>query len=183
MGRRFLLVGARKTSHARGSFVSDSVLFCSGKDFADLADDLLGSGCQFRFCARGMSMHPFIQDGDVLLVEPLGGRIPIIGDVLLCRGHRGNVYAHRLLHSVPSYGDGDLIVTKGDNSRHSDRAIDFRNVLGRVVAIENGARRISLGAFHVQVLVWVWSRMSPWSARLRIRFRRHRWLFRLVPRP
>ncbi len=34
---------------------------------------VLERGAQFRFTARGSSMHPLIRDGDVLTVESLAG--------------------------------------------------------------------------------------------------------------
>ncbi|MBN1814782.1 MAG: S24/S26 family peptidase [Anaerolineae bacterium] len=128
-------------------------------------------------------MHPFIQDGDVLVVEPLYGQRPGIGDVLLCRGHQGRLYAHRLIRFARSHQDGGTLVTKGDSSRHFDRPIDPAGVLGRVTAIENGGGKVSLRGLRARALARLWSRLSPGSAWLRNLLRRHRRLLELVPRP
>lgn len=159
--------------------MSSPALLCSGGDFAQMADDLLGSGCHIRFCVRGWSMHPFIQDGDLLTVEPLGGKTPRVGDVLLCQGERGRLYAHRLIRS----GQAGTLTTKGDHALYFDKPIDLASVLGRVTAIENGAGSASLTGLRGRLLARAWGWLSPVSAWLRPHLRRHRWLLALLPRP
>ena len=56
----------------------------NGPDFRRLAGEILAAGNRVRFQAGGESMHPFIQDGDILEVAPLSNSLKIkIGDVLL----------------------------------------------------------------------------------------------------
>jgi hypothetical protein len=52
-----------------------SELFLTGPVFIELLHATLAKGVPFPFRARGSSMHPFIKDGDVITVSPLGERI------------------------------------------------------------------------------------------------------------
>ena len=60
----------------------ESELFLTGPVFIELLQATLAEGAPFTFRARGSSMHPFIKDGDVITVSPLGEDSPGLGDVV-----------------------------------------------------------------------------------------------------
>ena len=57
-------------------------LFLAGPVFIGLLQTAMAKGAPFSFRARGSSMHPFIRDGDVITVSPLGEGSPGLGDVV-----------------------------------------------------------------------------------------------------
>ena len=95
--------------------------------FELIARDLVGSGASFRFCARGRSMSPTIQDGDVLQVEPILNS-PKLGDIVLFF-REGRFTAHRIVGRIASN-----FVTRGDAGMETDGAIGREDILGKVVA-------------------------------------------------
>jgi len=113
--------------------------------FESVCTEMLAVGRTVRFRAPGTSMHPAIRDGETLIVEPLGARPARRGEVLLFRSRRG-LTAHRVRALVASAGDVRAIVLRGDNSGAADERVEPRDVLGRVVAVERGGRRIDPGS-------------------------------------
>lgn len=111
--------------------------------FGLLAGDLIGSGSSFRFCARGRSMMPTIQDGDVLCVEPLG-RMPKRGDIVLFF-RQGEFKAHRIVEIRP----GEF-VARGDAGIESDGIVKREEIIGKVTAKEcrQSGRRHRLGEWE-----------------------------------
>lgn len=95
--------------------------------FARLAQDLAASGISFRFQAKGRSMVPLIQDGDVLQVEPIGSYKLRIGDIVLFRKD-GEFKAHRIVRKK----GGDFI-TRGDAGMHTDD-VSRGQIVGRVAS-------------------------------------------------
>jgi len=108
--------------------------------FAYLAQGLAASGIAFRFHAKGRSMVPLIQDGDVLQVEPIGSYELKIADIVLFRKD-GEFKAHRILRKK-----GGVFTTRGDAGMQTDGVVTREQVLGRVVSklCPTTGRQISL---------------------------------------
>jgi RimJ/RimL family protein N-acetyltransferase len=99
---------------------------------------LRGAGGAEWLVLRGESMAPLLRDGDRLRVEPLSGRTPAPGEVVVARrGER--LVAHRLVEVI-----GGEVVTRGDACRESDPPLPAGELLGRVVAVERRGRAIAL---------------------------------------
>ncbi len=127
----------------------------SYSEFARLADDVFKAQGLLRFRAGGKSMWPFLGDGDTLIVAPLGGRSPRVGDVLVYRFGPDRVRAHRVVWFDPWRMDGLRI--RGDRLRTPLERIDIRQVLGRVVAVERTGDLIHTDDWRVRgpVLGWL----------------------------
>lgn len=100
--------------------------------------ELLARGLKIRFQAKGSSMRPYIQDGDVLEIEPVSSLSAVrVGDtVFTCT--QGKVAIHRVVKKVKT--DKWYLLTKGDALDFPDSPIASEAVYGRVVAINrNGA--------------------------------------------
>lgn len=95
-------------------------------------------GAGFRLVARGRSMHPFIQDGDALIVSSIRGMAPFLGEVVLA-DHRQSkrIVVHRVV-----YKDRDGYLTYGDNNRYSDGILPVDQILGVITRVERGGRAI-----------------------------------------
>lgn len=101
---------------------------------AQLALELLAKGQSVRFVARGHSMRPFVRDGDQVEVSP--GVRPRVGDLVLLRqGDFGVV--HRVVARF-----GRRLLIKGDNLPRADGWFTGDDLLGVVVAVRHGDRRV-----------------------------------------
>lgn len=104
--------------------------------------EVLGSGRSFRFAARGQSMTPFVRDGDVLTVVPLGSTQPRRGDVVACidPARAAGVVVHRVV-SATAAG----YVLQGDALQEPDGVYRLEQILGLVREITRGECTTSRG--------------------------------------
>jgi hypothetical protein len=117
------------------------VLALSGPGLLEFIEAVLAKGAQFRFRARGFSMHPFIQDGDVITVLPLDGHAPKPGEVVaFCHPQTQKLVVHRVL---AAFAEGCVI--RGDSASEADGFISLENVLGTVGRVEREGRQVRLG--------------------------------------
>lgn len=114
----------------------------SGDALLDLMAAVLARGVPFRFRARGWSMAPFIRDGDVITVAPLGRAAPRVGEVVaFVRPEGGNLVVHRVVALR-----GASVAIQGDNvPEYPDGLVPPANLLGRVTRIERVGRPVWLG--------------------------------------
>lgn len=98
-------------------------------------------GKPFRFRTEGFSMSPFIKDGDVITITPKE-KIPIRpGDIAAFVNPRTErLVIHRIIIKK-----GDYFVPRGDNTPQGDGLIPLANLLGRVIRVERGGRKIFFG--------------------------------------
>ncbi len=135
----------------------------SGPALADLMRTVLARGRSFRFCARGWSMSPFVKDGDVITVAPAQprnqspgrdrspsvprGEAPDTGTcgigqvVAFIRPETQRLVVHRVIGRHES-----RLLIQGDNlSGLGPDAVSLDDIVGRVVRIERGSKRVWLG--------------------------------------
>ena len=128
-----------------------NVIACSSPDFLGLSAEVLHLGKSLRFQARGHSMQPLVRDGDILLVKPLGERLPRVGDVVLCVTEPGMVLAHRVirrrLHPV-----GNHYLVQGDRVSQPDGWIPQARIYGRVAAIEREDNQLNMDSMEMRIL-------------------------------
>jgi signal peptidase len=124
--------------------------------FVELAREILAQGHSIRFKAHGSSMFPLIQNGDFLTVRPFEGWDAKPGDVIfyLTRGDKSIV--HRVIR-IDSRNDHPVLITRGDASPSSRERVQKEQVLGKVIEIHRGNRRIHLN----RNLWWILSRHLP----------------------
>jgi len=105
-----------------------------------LVMDVLARFGHVRIRARGTSMLPTIQPGDVLDVQRCSSEELQPGDVALVLGAAG-LRAHR----VVARRGCDVVVTRGDAHWRCDAADAAMDVLGRVVSVtrENSSSSVS----------------------------------------
>ena len=114
----------------------------SGQALLELMQAVLSRGRAFRFCARGWSMSPFIQDGDVITVSPLPSNLPRVGEVVaFVRPEDERLVVHRVLARRNS-----AVFIQGDNGPGlPDGFIPRDALLGRVTRIERRGKAVWLG--------------------------------------
>lgn len=100
----------------------------------ELAAQVLRQGRPLRIKARGVSMLPFLRDGDVALVMPAAETAIGVGDVICYETPPGGLVLHRVIEHAR-----DRFVTKGDALRFTE-VVDPGYVLGKVVAVQRRGR-------------------------------------------
>lgn len=115
----------------------------------ELAATLLREHHLVRVVAAGHSMSPFIRGGDALDIAPVAAPVRI-GDVVAV-ATEGRLLVHRVVSTSP-------LATRGDVAEQPDPLFE-PEVLGRVVGISRGARRIRFGLGPERILV-------AWASRL-----------------
>lgn len=126
----------------------------------------------FRFRTAGISMSPFIKNGDVLTIRPLDGTLPSYGDVIACiHPHTKKTIVHRLVSRRHR-----RFLVKGDNTHSPGVSLTLNDILGLVTRIERNGRRIRWGLGPERRLIALFSRRG--SLRTTIAF-----LHRLLRRP
>jgi signal peptidase I len=131
---------------ASRSYVADSGQECglSNRAQVELLSGAMARGAAIRIRVRGLSMTPFIRDGDLLTIAPLGVLRPHPGDVVAFTYPDTERMA---IHRVVARKDPGWLV-RGDNCQAADGVVLAENVLGRVVRVERGTRtvRLAVGA-------------------------------------
>ena len=165
-----------KAAHLALKTRTSSPGFCH---FGDLSGELFRLGLGVRFRAPGTSMHPTIRHGDVITVEPVEPSNLKRGDIILYR-LQNDFIAHRLVNIEKRNGCGLIFFLRGDASTTCDAPVKSEQVLGKVVRVERGNRRLDPYSRRVRL----WSMVYPWLARLRRNvFQQLSADFHLPPRP
>ena len=133
---------------------------CSGLEFGELASAVLETGSGLRFEATGWSMHPVVQDGDVLLIRPLPRGELEIGDVVLARLESARPVVHRILQRRWRQGVESFLL-KGDRTATADGWLPADSILGKVTHIQRGGVPIALGGRRGRLSGYVLAGISP----------------------
>ncbi len=125
--------------------------------FVDVARSVLRKGVSLRFWVRGCSMSPFIRNGDLVTLSPLGSRLPGRGDVVaFISPGTERLVLHRLLKKK----DG-ICFAMGDNMPAPDLPVSLENIMGRVTRVEREGKTSRLGLGPERFLIaWLDSRRS-----------------------
>ncbi len=142
---------------------ADEVTSCGSTCFDALAQEVPARGFCLRMKGRGQSMYPLIQNGDILLIEPKSTDEFKIGDIIFYRRPSGTYVVHRLIKKNGSA----TLQSKGDNLPYYDAPVTVGEVLGKVIQIEGGGRRIRLQGGPRRTLAWVGRGRGSTQTRLR----------------
>ena len=104
----------------------------------ELVREDLAQGDLTRLRVAGHSMAPLVERGDLVLVQRANLEDLHRGDLLLVE-QGGDFLVHRLVAA-----NAHRLYTKGDNASCADLPLPPQDVLGRVVAVEQGGRMIEL---------------------------------------
>ena len=107
-------------------------------------------------------MHPFLRNGEVLVVSPVDSPEVSLGDIVLY-SDGGTLVCHRVFRKR-----GASFETKGDAQLRPDALIKPEQLIGRVTAVQKGSRTIRLDNLRGRVLNLLVSRLSVVTATLYI---------------
>ena len=100
---------------------------------------MLDEGRAVTVTAGGYSMWPAIRPGDTVVIDPIGTRLPKIGEIVALRRDGGYVL-HRVT-GVTAGRDTTLIRTQGDSVRHEDEPSYAGMIAGVVVSVVRSGRQ------------------------------------------
>ncbi len=103
-----------------------------------LAAQDLARGEALRLTVTSGSMEPLLRPGDVVLAQPVGDTPLAPGDIIVVQW--GNAWVTHRVWQVSAFH----CFTAGDNSRIPDEPVALADVVGRVVSLERGNRRLDL---------------------------------------
>lgn len=132
------------------------LVLCNGPDFVALGRRILSNGSCLRFEARGHSMYPFIQDGDIMVVEPAGFSRLRLGEIALYHVSDNAVLAHRIVGKMQQDNTGCLLV-RGDAMCGVEGPVSPAQILGRITALERRGRLIRVDSIGSRWLGLVYS--------------------------
>lgn len=139
---------SKRTRYSRDRAAKD---YPQSIEFDSLTSQMLDAGLGFRFQARGASMSPLIENGDIVYVEPVSNRGLRERDVVLVKSECG----FRLHRLVSIDAAEDFYVTRGDRRKQDDPPVRMVQIVG--VAI---AKDVRLGRRKVRAELqgmWGWS--------------------------
>lgn len=127
----------------------------SGESLLSLMRAVLAQGADFRFQATGISMAPFIKNGDEIVIVPSSREKPALGKVVaFVRPSTGNLVVHRIIAK-----EGSNFRIQGDNAVGRDTdLVEAEAILGCVVSIERDDQYVFLGLGPERYLVAFLSR-------------------------
>jgi signal peptidase I len=129
-------------------------------DAARIAEVLRTNG-RIALRVHGTSMLPWVKPADVALIRQTAGDSVRFGDVVLFRrGER--LFVHRIVQKRGPLG-GEQFIVKGDAHPTADGELGPEEVLGRVVRIYRGGKRIDLDAPGQLAKGLLIAELSLWS--------------------
>jgi len=137
-------------------------ILLSNSDLLKLSGSLIERGASIRFRAKGFSMRPFIQDGDLITVSPLRNYPARVGDVVLYKTANDRAIVHRVILKTRIDGRAIFFV-KGDANLSRPEEAARESVLGRVTAIERNGRERKLDTKLNRIIGLLFAGLSPFS--------------------
>jgi signal peptidase I len=132
-------------------------LLLSRKVIIDLMAEILSKGKDFRFRARGWSMTPFIKDGDIISISPIGNNKPKTGEIVAFnRPEVSGLVVHRLIGTSQ-----DMWMIQGDNT--PEEKMEFvpeDRILGRVTRVQREGKDVWSGIGPERYLIALLSRLN-----------------------
>ncbi len=131
----------------------------------DLMRQVLSRGACFNFRAKGLSMAPFIKDGDWITVQPLKAERSLLGQIVAyIQPGCGDLAVHRVIRQQ----GGEFLIQGDNHPGEPDRLNGLENILGSVVVIERLGRaiRFGLGPERYLIAFLARARLLSWILQL-----------------
>lgn len=139
-----------------------------------LAEEVVRTYGELRLRVLGTSMAPAILPGDLLSIRRANLIDIIPGEIVLFL-RKGRFFVHRVVQrkTPTEIDENDCLITRGDRLCHDDPPVTSQELLGRVVCVERGSRKIDLPAkdSHASIgrllrssdrVTYVYVRLAAW---------------------
>jgi hypothetical protein len=132
-------------------------------EVSGLFESVLAGGYSVRVQVTGCSMRPFLQGGEVLIIEPVGSRRLRVGDVVLFKDGQDRHLIHRVIRVI-----GDSVRTQGDALNEPDFPVEMTRLLGKVERVEKSqSSQLDLESWAQRIRGWMLANSSFWRWRIR----------------
>lgn len=132
----------------------------TGENIWNLKESALNQNISVRITLTGTSMRPFLQHGDIAIVD----KVPITdlkrGDIIAFK-ILDKYIAHRLIKKIIEKNNYTLI-TKGDSCSEFDKPVFASDIIGKVSLIKRNNRIINLMNFRKRCI----SKLFAWFPKL-----------------
>ena len=120
--------------------------------FFALAKQLLHEGKKIEIPVKGSSMHPFLFNGEMVVVAPVSVECSLRKyDIILAETSTGQVMMHRIREISPAG-----ILMKGDGNLSQTELVRPADVMGRVVSVHRKGKPMSLYTPFLLFLARIW---------------------------
>ncbi|MEW6137668.1 MAG: GNAT family N-acetyltransferase [Thermodesulfobacteriota bacterium] len=124
----------------------------SPPDLEALAEQVLGRGGVLWFRAYGFSMHPFLKNGDLVMLRPTDPSSLSVGTIVLCRCATG-LMAHRIVRmGIDPHEGTQSVLVRGDAPTCPETVVSLSDILGEVSAVRHGDNVVRLDRGFRKVL-------------------------------
>jgi signal peptidase I len=121
-----------------------------------LAGEIVRTFGEVRLRVFGTSMVPSIHPGDLLTIQRAGLTEISPGEVVLFL-QKGRLFVHRVVDRRAAGTGADFgescLITRGDRLRHDDPPVTSPELLGRVIGIERGNRKVEIPSHRSNNLI------------------------------
>jgi hypothetical protein len=131
-------------------------------EVSGLFESVLAGGYSVRVQVTGRSMRPFLQGGEVLIIEPIGSRRLRVGDVVLFKDGQDRLVIHRVIRVREV-----SVQTQGDALNEPDSPVEITRILGKAERIEQGQLQLDLESWVQRIRGWMLAGSSLWRWRIR----------------
>ena len=132
-------------------------------EVSGLFESVLAGGYSVRVQVTGCSMRPFLQGGEVLIIEPVGNRRLRVGDIVLFRDVQDRLVIHRIVQLK-----GASVQTQGDALNEPDSPVEISRIMGKVERVEKGqSSQLNLESTAQRIRGWMLARSNFGRWRIR----------------
>jgi signal peptidase I len=132
-------------------------------EVSGLFESVLAGGYSVRVQVTGCSMRPFLQGGEILIIEPIGGRRFRVGDVVLFRDGQDRLVIHRIIRVMDR-----AVQTHGDALNEPDSPVEISRIMGKVERVERGqSSQLDLESTAQRIRGWMLALLSLGRWRIR----------------
>ena len=119
-----------------------------------LFEDILKKGTHLRTKVTGISMSPFLRDGEVVVIRQVPAASLRVGDILFFLDTQGHSTLHRLMKKKRRLDGRITLHTKGDALIRFDEPIMDDRLIGKVCNIEKRYRGRETKTINLESFAW-----------------------------
>lgn len=112
-------------------------------EHAILLRNLVNKHGHLEVPSKGLSMYPFIKEGDCCLFKDIDPSLIKRGDVVLFQSREGNLTGHRFIKSHKSITK-QWFIFKGDTNLYPDAPVRETEIIGVLTSIRRNNRMIRM---------------------------------------
>ncbi len=134
-------------------------------DFSAVCGEVLRSARALTFRVHGVSMSPFLKDGDILTLQQVVLPELSAGDIVLYRSSEKLAHIHRILR-ISRHENRVIFSIRGDASCGPCELVAAEQVVAKVVEVRRGNGVLCPGNWQLRALALTWARVPKPLRRL-----------------